>query len=603
MGRQGVGRRLCAAAAAIAAVAAEHCGGTEATKAQFHSQARSIGEVEVSPVDTARIELFYVCGSEFNVRNANPISVLLHWTVQGSADAGTLVVPPPLPGQARSETHFVTQAVGTVLLYYGNTNIRRYANLKSPCTTPSPPPPPPPPPPWPPTQGPPTASGKGQWSPVVQLPVVPIHDTVLPDGRLLMWSRLEDAAVWDWATNVFRAVPAPSWLFCASQTFLANGQILVAGGHITDDHGIRDVNLFDSAKMTWTRSVPMRAGRWYPSILNLPSGEVLVVGGATEQGVANTIPEVRRSDGTWRQLTGANLQLSYYPFMFLSPDGRVFMAGPYALSRFLDTSGTGRWINGPRSFYKFPSRNYGAALMYEPGKILLVGGSDSPPTNTVETIDLNLPTPAFRPASSMRYARRQVNATVLPDGSVLVTGGTSASGFNNPAGAVLTPELWDPVKGTWTAMAPMKVARLYHSTAVLLPDGRVFSSGGGEGGGGKVQMNGEFYSPPYLFKPDGTPASRPAIGDAPGAITYNQSFDVVTPDAANIASVALIGIPAATHGMNFNQRFQRLAFTAGAGRITATAPLRATLAPPSFYYLFLIDLNGVPSVARIVVLQ
>src|ERR1700730_14773311 len=318
MGRQGVGRRLCAAAAAIAAVAAEHCGGTEATKGQFHSQARSVGEVEVSPVDTARIELFYVCGNEFNVRNANPISVLLHWTVQGSADAGTLVVPPPLPGQARSETHFVTQAVGTVLLYYGNTNIRRYANLKSPCTTPSPPSPPPPPPPWPPTQGPPTASGKGQWSPVVQLPVVPIHDTVLPNGRLLIWSRLEDAAVWDWATNLFSAVPAPSWLFCASQTFLANGQILVAGGHITDDHGIRDVNLFDSAKMTWTRSVPMRAGRWYPSILNLPSGEVLVVGGATEQGVANSIPEVRRSDGTWRQLTGANLQLSYYPLMFLS---------------------------------------------------------------------------------------------------------------------------------------------------------------------------------------------------------------------------------------------------------------------------------------------
>jgi hypothetical protein len=92
----------------------------------------------------------------------------------------------------------------------------------------------------------------------------------------------------------------------------------------------------------------------------------------------------------------------------------------------------------------------------------------------------------------MKYARRQLNATVLPDGRVLATGGTSATGFNNAAGSVLTPELWDPVKNTWTEMAPMKVARLYHSTAVLLPDGRVFSSGGGEGGAGKIEMNGEF---------------------------------------------------------------------------------------------------------------
>jgi hypothetical protein len=118
---------------------------------------------------------------------------------------------------------------------------------------------------------------------VLQLPVVPIDDTMLPDGRLLMWSRLEDAAVWDWTANVFRAVPAPSWLFCASQTFLANGEILVAGGHITDEHGIRDVYLFDPAKMTWTRSIPMRAGRWYPSIVNLPAGEVLVVGPRLQQ--------------------------------------------------------------------------------------------------------------------------------------------------------------------------------------------------------------------------------------------------------------------------------------------------------------------------------
>src|SRR3984893_15511889 len=137
MGRQGVGRRLCAAAAAIAAVAAEHCGGTEATKGQFHSQARSVGEVEVSPVDTNRIELFYVCGNEFNVRNANPLSLLVRWKVQNSSDEGTVVLP-AASGGAKGQTNFVTNAVGTVYLYYGNTNIRRYANQQKPCASPPP---------------------------------------------------------------------------------------------------------------------------------------------------------------------------------------------------------------------------------------------------------------------------------------------------------------------------------------------------------------------------------------------------------------------------------------------------------------------------------
>src|SRR5207253_7017335 len=307
--------------------------------------------------------------------------------------------------------------------------------------------------------------------PVVQLPLPPIHNTVLPDGRLLMWSRLEDAAVWDWTNNVFKAVPAPSWLFCASQTFLTNGQIIVAGGHITDEHGLRDVNLFDPVSATWSRGVPMRAGRWYPTILNLPTGEVLEVSGNTENGVPNPIPEVRRPDGSWRQLTGASFALPFYPFMFNAPDGRVFMAGPWARGRFLDTSGTGRWISGPQPIFTAQSRNFGTATMYEPGKIVVIGGATAPPTNTVETVDLNSPSPVYRSAAPMKFARRQHNATVLPDGRVLVTGGTSGSGFNNPVGAVLTPELWDPVMNTWTQMAPMKIVRIYHSTAVLLPDG------------------------------------------------------------------------------------------------------------------------------------
>jgi hypothetical protein len=144
----------------------------------------------------------------------------------------------------------------------------------------------------------------------------------------------------------------------------------------------------------------------------------------------------------------------------------------------------------------------------------------------------------------------------------------------------------------------MKTGKLYHSTAVLLPDARVLSAGGVP-----TDRTAEIYSPAYLFNPDGTPAARPAITAAPQQIGYNQSFDVETPDAAGIASVTLVGLPASTHGMNFNQRFVRLPFTAGAGRITVTAPLKPTIAPPSFYYLFILDAHGVPSLSRTLLLK
>jgi hypothetical protein len=427
--------------------------------------------------------------------------------------------------------------------------------------------------------------------------VVAIHTNVLPDGRVLTWSRLEDAQVWDPATNVFTNVRAPSWIFCAGQTFLPDGRLLVAGGHITDDHGLRDVNVFDFTTNKWSPQPPMRAGRWYPTVLALPNGEQLVVAGATELGASNAIPEVRGVDGTWRELTSAQLDLPYYPFMFVAPDGRAYMAGTHPLTRFLDTSGTGRWITGPYTSSRLV-RNYGSALMYEAGKVMLIGGGITP-TNNVETIDLNVPRAAYQPGPPLAFARRQLNATVLPDGQVLVTGGSSAPGFNNASGAVLVPELWNPTSNTWRKLAPMKVPRIYHSTAVLLLDGRVLSGGGGEGGGGTVEKNMEIFSPPYLFAADGTLAPRPQITSAPAQVAYNQSFDIATPDAGAIAQVTLIRLPSTTHGTNMNQRLVRLAFALGADKLTATAPLNAALAPPGHYMLWIVNANGVPSVAKV----
>jgi hypothetical protein len=422
---------------------------------------------------------------------------------------------------------------------------------------------------------------------------------VLPDLRVLTWSRLETPQLWDPAANTFTPVPVPTWIFCSGMTLLADGRVFVPGGHISDGYGLPDANIFDPVTSKWTALPPMQKGRWYPTSVALPDGSVVVAAGAEEDGTQNPIAEVFQTDGTWRALTSAPLTLPYYPWFFVAPDGRVFVAGAGQLSRFLDTRGTGRWITGPTSNYG--PRSYGSAVMYEPGKILMLGGNEQPPTNTAEVIDLNSSAPAWRYTSPMAIARRQMNATVLPDGKVLVIGGTSGVGFNDEANAVYYAEFWDPATETWTQLPSQKRPRVYHSTAFLMADGRVLSGGGGEGGSGTDEFNVEMYSPAYLFKSDGSLAARPTIGSAPASANYGATISVSSPQAASISRVTLIRLGAVTHTFNANQRLVQLQFTkSGDSTLTVTTPASPNVAPPGHYMLFLLDAAGVPSVARVV---
>jgi len=438
----------------------------------------------------------------------------------------------------------------------------------------------------------------GQWDPVETWPVVPIHVVLLQDGRVLNWSRLGEATVWDPNSNSFSTVKAPSWEFCSGNAVLPNGQVIVPGGHITDEYGLPDVNVFDPATSTWSKATPMAAGRWYPTAMTMADGSILVVSGNTADHLLNEIPEVRNPDGTWRELTGAQFPVPWYPKLFPAPGGRVFLAGSDRHTKFLDTTGTGQWSDGPTT--KFANRDYGTAVMYAPGKVMIAGGA-IPPTDTAEVIDINAASPAWRFTASMNHPRRHVTGTVLPDGKVLITGGTSGTGFNDETHAVFSAELWDPATEKWTELSSMTILRVYHSVALLMPDARVLVGGGGEGASGTDEPNIEMFSPPYLFNSDGSLAARPAITQAPDSLAYGASFQVSSPDAAGIAAVVLMRNGAVTHTFNSSELRVPLQFSSSGGNsLQVTAPAVPDLATPGPYMLFILNAQGVPSVAHMV---
>jgi hypothetical protein len=452
------------------------------------------------------------------------------------------------------------------------------------------------------TQSPPP---NGQWSAVLSWPLVAVHMTLLPTGKILAWDDHTDnvgADVFDPATNTLTAVPFfIANLFCAGHALLPDGRVFVAGGHTGTTHvGIPNSTFFDPSTQSWSSGPSMSVGRWYPSVTSLPDGRMLVTAGETNcDGCNALIPEIYDpATNSWTRLTLASHDFPYYPHMFVLPDGRILAASSNRAaiaSVALDLT-LQRW-----SVVDPAVLDGGSAATYAPGKIIKSGlGRDpdlpgAPSVATTYVIDMTQQSPAWRQTASMAFPRTEHNLTPLPDGTVLVTGGSRNSDVGDTAGAVLEAELWSPTTETWTVLAAMRTPRMYHSTAVLLPDARVLVAGGGRDFPEVDQPSAEIYSPPYLFK--GPP---PAITSAPTGIQYGTVFFVRTPDAARIATASLVRLGSVTHAFNENQRFVPLSFQSTSGGLNVQAPATANLAPPGHYMLFIVDTNGIPSLAAMV---
>lgn len=448
----------------------------------------------------------------------------------------------------------------------------------------------------------------GEWGPLEPWPVVGIHTALLPDGKVMSFDSVGDkatesfsshdftrATVWDPATGSHTRVDLPAGtfnLFCAGLAHLVDGTVFLAGGNKNSSlQGIRQTHVFSSDPYAWTRTADMTYERWYPSVTPLSNGEMLITEGGPD------IPEMRSTSGAIRTLTGATLNLPLYPWLDAAPDGRAFYSGPDDRMLALNTSGSGSWQSLGSGD---GSRDYGSRAVFDVGKVLISGGASS--RRDAVVIDFSGSTPQRAVTGSMASGRRQHNLTVLPDGTVLATGGNSSgAGLVDLNAGVYAAERWDPATGQWTTLAAQRQTRQYHSTATLLPDGRVLSAGGGICGTcdevGYLAKDGEVFSPPYLFDTTGAPAKRPTISSAPGSISTGTSFTVTTPDAAAVRKVALVRLGSSTHSTEMEQRYVPLSFTASSGALTVTAPANLNVAPPGPYMLFVLDANAVPSVA------
>jgi hypothetical protein len=455
------------------------------------------------------------------------------------------------------------------------------------------------------------AATVGEWSPVQNWPVVAVHASLLPTGKVLVWTDYtinNGAQIWTPGTGNFTAKNyATTSLFCSGHAFLPDGRLLIAGGIVglSDSVGPRESTFFDPVTEAFSPGPLMSQGRYYPSTTTLPDGRVLVMAGVTTCStcIADRPEVYDPATNTWADMAdSARTTIRFYPHNYVLPDGRVLAAahGDVAASTTVLDLATQTWSIVDPSITDAHS-----SAMYLPGKVVKCGTATQddeghPSAATTYVLDMTQPSPQWQAVAPMAFPRSFHNMTVLPDGQVLVTGGSTTTDRANYAAAVYAAELWSPTTQTWTTLSSGAVPRLYHSTALLLPDATVLVAGGGRQNGRsqpdpKDQQNAEIFSPPYLFQ-----GPRPSISSAPDVLSYGTSYTVDTPDVSRIAKVSLIALSSVTHAYNENQRFVPLTFTAGTSSLTVQAPSSGNIAPPGPYMLFVVDTVGVPSVAKMV---
>jgi PKD repeat protein len=459
----------------------------------------------------------------------------------------------------------------------------------------------------------------GKWDAPVAWPFVPVSAATLPDGRILGWASNERmtfpsgpertyTAVWDPYTGQFAEILHPTHdMFCGNQVMLEDGTVYVTGGR--NQGNSPWTSLFDYRTNQWVQRESMNRGRWYPTSVALPNGKVFI---AIGEGGGNTA-EVWDGVSRWSLLSGLNFnapilnytsygERNWTPLMQLAPDGRIFHLGPTPRMHMIDTTGVGSLTQaGPEITGWYPKDS--ATVMYDVGKILSAGGWIAG-NNTVSSpramvIDINGAAPQVTDIGNMRFARRFHNGVTLPNGEVVLVGGNTSGEKFSDLGTVFPVELWNPTTREFRLGASMSVPRNYHSVALLMVDGRVWSGGGGLCGCSADHPDHQIWSPPYLFNADGSPAARPQLYSVPGVVEAGSTIPVR--GSAGLEKFSLVKMSSETHSNNTDMRFVPApALETGSGEYAVTLHGNPNVLTPGFWLLFALDAQGVPSVAKVI---
>jgi hypothetical protein len=452
-------------------------------------------------------------------------------------------------------------------------------------------------------------------------PILPIHAALLRTGKIFFFcgsgndpNRLNtpyDSVVWDVNNGTFtHQVPPldsnnqPIDLFCAGHSFRSNGQLMVAGGTLRYDpfYGSPSALMFDPITQQWVKKPSMNNGRWYPTLLTLGSGRILAVSGLGIDGNLNKQPEIYSAffANGWNAfpITSA---LPSYPHLFLLSNGNIFysgaqMGGTGVTPRILTLPGTFTQSIAEKVVPGLQDSGFGdqaASVLLPPvqdQKVMIIGGgSGNTATNRVNIVDLKPTNPTYVAAAPLNYARKHHSAVLLPDRTVFVCNGSKI--HEDTTQSMLPAEIYNPATNTWTVVARQNVPRVYHSVALLLPDGRVATAGGNPQRTVN-ELRLEIYSPAYMSR------SRPIIQSAPQTLSYGLQFTIQTPQAANIKWVSLIRPMATTHSCDTEQRLVDVPINfKNATSLNVTVTNNQNIAPPGWYMLFITDNNGTPSVA------
>jgi hypothetical protein len=490
-----------------------------------------------------------------------------------------------------------------------------------------------------------SAQTAGSWVSGNNTSTIAIHASMMPNGKIFYFagsgyhSSHQDgpfeARVLDPNTGSESNVSISEDVFCAGQAPLPNGNILIAGGTLRYDiapdncngkwQGLKSAYEFNWSSQTLTKLTSMKHGRWYPTCVTMPDGNVMVTAGYDQYGDHNRLVEIYDSSSkSWTikqassggstytvgassigtcsgagnpSYSGAAPNIFLYPRMHLLPSGNIVVAGMLDDIRLWNRS-TGSWSLLGTSTPAY--RHYGTTILLpltnstsEKGKILIVGGSPTaadPATTSCSILDFNAGNPQVRSVDVLQYGRKYVAPVILPDGKVVVFGG-AGQGTSNPR---KVPEMFNAATETWTSLAAANVARVYHQVSMLLPDGRVWTAGS-TSARNNWELRTEFFRPSYFS------ATRPTISGAPTVGAYGESITIPTPNGSSIIRASLVKLPDTTHHYDANMRCVMLNLeTSTLSSVTVEAPLNANLAPPGYYYIHVINSSGIPSAARII---